>query len=300
LRNFISTYTRNPPYFRPVISLQNPHITASISEFGAELQLLNHAVHGNIIWRKDDHHWNRFAPILFPIVGRLLQDQYRYGNETYALKQHGFARDEMFEVIEQTETIAVLKLSDNERTRLQFPFAFELFVTYELLEHAINIHYEVRNTGNSPLHYSIGGHPGFHLDGDLSDYYLDFGGEYVLPQHLIEGNYYSGKTQDIKLSRNFKLEDSLFQSDAIVLKNPTFQSLGFGKQGIGTIFTFHCKDCTALGLWTKPGAPFFCIEPWWGWADAISTTGNLEEKDGIQVLASGAENTFGYTIAFQG
>jgi galactose mutarotase-like enzyme len=282
-----------------VISLQNPHITASISEQGAELQSLNHAEHGNIIWRKNDRHWNRFAPILFPIVGRLLQDQYRYGNETYAMKQHGFARDEMFEVIEQTATKVVLKLADNERTRLQFPFAFELFVTYELLDHAINIHYGVRNTGNSPLHFSIGGHPGFHLDGNLSDYYLDFGGEYVLPQHLIEGNYYSGESRDIKLSRNFKLEDSLFQADAIVLKNPPFQSLGFGKQGIGNIFTFHCKDWTALGLWTKPGAPFFCIEPWWGWADAIHANGKLEEKEGIQALAPEGQSTFEYTIAFQ-
>jgi galactose mutarotase-like enzyme len=281
-----------------VISLQNPHITASISEQGAELQSLEHAAYGNIIWRKDDRHWNRFAPILFPIVGRLLQDQYRYRNETYAMKQHGFARDEIFEVVEQTETKVVLKLTDNERTRLQYPFAFELLVTYELLEHSLRTQYRVRNTGDSNMHFSIGGHPGFHLDGDLSDYYLDFGGEYVLPQHLIEGNYYSGKIQDIKLSSCFKLEDSLFQSDAIVLKNPPFQSLGFGKQGIGIIFTFHCKYWTALGLWTKPGAPFFCIEPWWGWADAIHATGNLEEKEGVQALASGAGKTFEYTIAF--
>ena len=281
-----------------MISLQNPNITASISLHGAELQSLNHAAHGNIIWRKDDRHWNRFAPILFPIVGRLLQDQYRYGNETYAMKQHGFARDEMFEVVEQTATKAVLKLTDNERTRLQYPFAFELLVCYELLEHSLHTQYQVRNTGDSNMYCSIGGHPGFHLDGNLSDYYLDFGGEYVLSQHLIEGNYYSGETQDIKLSRNFKLEDSLFQSDAIVLKNPPFQSLGFCKQGIGNIFTFHCKDWTALGLWTKPGAPFFCIEPWWGWADAIDAAGKLEEKDGTHTLYPGAYNIFEYSMLF--
>jgi len=281
-----------------VISLQNPNITASISLHGAELQSLNHAAHGNIIWRKDDRHWNRFAPMLFPIVGRLLQDQYRYGNETYAMKQHGFARDEMFEVVEQTATKAVLKLTDNERTRLQYPFAFELLVSYELLEHSLHTQYQVRNTGDSNMYCSIGGHPGFHLDGTLSDYYLDFGGEYVLPQHLIEGNYYSGKTQDIKLSRNFKLEDSLFQSDAIVLKSPPFQSLGFCKQGIGNIFTFHCIDWTALGLWTKPGAPFFCIEPWWGWADAIHATGKLEAKEGIQMVLPDENCNFNYRIEF--
>jgi galactose mutarotase-like enzyme len=281
-----------------VIFLQNEHITAGISTLGAELQSLEHRLHGNVIWRRNEHYWNRFAPILFPIVGRLLQDQYRCGNETYTMKQHGFARDEVFEVSEQTATKVRLRLSDNERTRQQYPFAFELIVAYALVGQAISIQYEVRNTGNTPLNFSIGGHPGFHIAGALSDYYLDFGGDYQLPQHLIEGNYYSGKTRAIALSRQFVLEDKFFESDAIVLKNPPFQSLGFGRVGSGRIFTFHGHDWSALGLWTKPGAPFFCIEPWWGWADAIHATGNLEEKEGIRVLAPGAEQVFRYDIEF--
>lgn len=281
-----------------MIFLQNEHITAGISTLGAELQSLEHRRHGNIIWRRDERYWNRFAPILFPIVGRLLQDQYRYGNETYTMKQHGFARDEAFEIIEQTATKVLLRLSDNERTRQQYPFAFELIVACELLEHTMSTQYVVRNTGNTPLYFSIGGHPGFHIAGALSDYYLDFGGDYQLPQHLIEGNYYSGKTREIALSRHFVLEDKFFETDAIVLKKPPFQSLGFGRVGSGRMFTFHGHDWSALGLWTKPGAPFFCIEPWWGWADAINATGNLEEKEGIHVLAPGAEQLFRYDIEF--
>jgi galactose mutarotase-like enzyme len=282
-----------------LLYLKNKNISVTISECGAELQSLVHTRHGNIIWRKNDHYWNRYAPILFPIVGRLLQDQYRYQDKTYTLKQHGFARDEQFEVKELTETKAVLKLTENERTRLIYPFAFELVVTYELLEHALNIQYLVQNTGDSDMYCSIGGHPGFHLDGNLSDYYLDFGGEFVVAQHLIADNYYSGETNEIQLSRKFKLEDSLFLSDAIVIRNPPFQTIGFGRQGIGNIFSLHCKDWTALGLWTKPGAPFFCIEPWWGWADSVNASGNLEEKAGIETLMPGSRNTFEYSIAFR-
>lgn len=281
-----------------MIFLHNEHIRAGISTLGAELQSLVHSRHGNVLWRRNEQYWNRFAPILFPIVGRLLQDQYRYGNETYTMKQHGFARDAVFEISEQTATKVLLRLTDNERTRQQYPFAFELIVAYELVGHTMNIQYVVRNSGNKPLYFNIGGHPGFHVEGALSDYYLDFGGDYQLQQHLIEGNYYSGKTREIALSQHFVLQDKYFESDAIVLKNPPFQSLGFGRVGSGRMFTFHCADWSALGLWTKPGAPFFCIEPWWGWADAINATGNLEEKEGIRVLAPGAEHTFQYGIEF--
>ena len=43
---------------------------------------------------------------------------------------------------------------------------------------------------------------------------------------------------------------------------------------------------TAIGLWTKPGAPFFCIEPWWGWADALDASGMLKEKQSFSLRFS--------------
>ena len=36
----------------------------------------------------------------FPIVGRL-EDTYMYQNQAYHLTQHGFARDQVFDVIEK-------------------------------------------------------------------------------------------------------------------------------------------------------------------------------------------------------
>lgn len=37
----------------------------------------------------------------FPIVGRLKEDTYMYQNQAYHLTQHGFARDQVFDVIEK-------------------------------------------------------------------------------------------------------------------------------------------------------------------------------------------------------
>jgi galactose mutarotase-like enzyme len=200
--------------------------------------------------------------------------------------------------MEHSEDSITLRLTDNEQTRAQYPFAFELQVKYTLLQDTLEIEHRVTNLDSAELFYSLGGHPGFHIEGKLSAYYLDFGDDYTVQQHLITGNYYNGKTKEIQLARKFELSDDLFTSDAIVIKQPPFQYIGFGKINGPKILSLHCDTWTAVGLWTKPGAPFFCIEPWWGWADALDSSGNIKEKEGIMSLASGSHSTHKYCIEF--
>jgi galactose mutarotase-like enzyme len=269
-----------------------------INPLGAEIQQLKHATHGNILWQKNDQIWNRFAPILFPIVGRLINDQYTLNDQSYTMRQHGFARDQVFQVIEHSEDSITLRLTDNEQTLAQYPFRFELLVKYTLYQDKLEIEHRVTNLDVKELYYSLGGHPGFHIEGKLSAYYLDFGSEYSVQQHLITGNYYNGKSKEIQLSRKFELSDDLFASDAIVIKSPPFQSIGFGKINGPKLLSLHCDTWTAVGLWTKPGAPFFCIEPWWGWADALNSSGNMKEKEGIISLEPGTHSTHQFSIEF--
>jgi len=281
-----------------LVTIENNLVKIGINRLGAELQQFTHITHGNLLWQKNDKLWNRFAPILFPIVGRLLNDQYTLNHESYGMRQHGFARDQVFKVMEHSEDSITLWLTDNEQTRAQYPFAFELLVKYTLLQDTLEIEHRVTNLDSAELFYSLGGHPGFHIEGKLSAYYLDFGADYAVQQHLITGNYYNGNTKEIQLSRKFELSDDLFTSDAIVIKHPPFQSIGFGKINGPKILSLHCDTWTAVGLWTKPGAPFFCIEPWWGWADALDSSGNINEKEGIMSLASGSHSTHKYCFEF--
>ena len=282
-----------------MFKLRSTTVEIIINPLGAEIQQLKHATHGNILWQKNDQIWNRFAPILFPIVGRLINDQYTLNDQSYTMRQHGFARDQVFQVIEHSEDSITLRLTDNEQTLAQYPFRFELLVKYTLYQDKLEIEHRVTNLDTAELFYSLGGHPGFHIDGKLSEYYLDFGADYSLKQHLITGNYYNGKTKEIQLSRKFQLSDDLFTSDAIVIKSPPFKSIGFGKTNGPKLLTLHCDTWTAVGLWTKPGAPFFCIEPWWGWADALDSSGNINEKEGIMSLASRRHSTHKYCIEFR-
>jgi len=279
-----------------MFQISNGLIEATVSPHGAELQELCVRGQENLIWRKDEQIWNRFCPILFPIVGRLLNDTYTYQGKAYAMRQHGFARDQTFHLVDQSPTSITLCLKDSEVTREQYPFAFELHITYTLTKFSIEINHRIFNPGSEELLFSLGGHPGFHLEGSLNEYCLDFGGDFQVKQHLITGNYYDGATKDLTLNGWFKLSDELFAADAIVVKSPPFQSIGFGKNDGTRLLTLHCEDWSAVGLWTKPGAPFFCIEPWWGWADALDSDGTLDCKEGIVRLAPLQKREFAYSL----
>ena len=46
-------------------------------------------------------------------------------------------------------------------------------------------------------------------------------------------------------------------------------------------------DAPYLGVWSKPGADFVCIEPWHGITDPEGFSGDFTEKPGVFVLKAG-------------
>lgn len=55
-----------------------------------------------------------------------------------------------------------------------------------------------------------------------------------------------------------------------------------------------------MGLWTKvTGAPFVCIEPWYGHADFEDFTGELKDKEGIEKLKVGQVFNSAYTVTIK-
>ncbi|MFM7300164.1 MAG: hypothetical protein ACKO1R_03375, partial [Crocinitomicaceae bacterium] len=112
----------------------------------------------------------------------------------------------------------------------------------------------------------------------------------------IEGNYYSNEANPINLTNSFQLQDSYFDQDALVIKNVPFEEVCLVHKKKGKLVSMQCKDWTAIGFWTKIGAPFFCIEPWWGWADHLNSSGILLEKSGILSLKSNETRLHQYSI----
>lgn len=279
-----------------MIVLENDNLIAKINVIGAELIVLQRKGNDNVLWNPDVDFWNRTAPNLFPIVGRLVNDRYQCEDDSYEMKQHGFARDLPFSIINQSQLSVELQLTDSEETRKFYPFNFEFVVIYELIEDRIEISYKTSNNNEIKMPYSVGGHPGFALNLPLDKYRLNFHSSFEADRWLIEKGYYSGQKHSMKIDCFLNLKDEYFTSDAIVFKHPKFTKVTLEKINAEQVVTLGSSSWEAIGFWTKQNAPFFCIEPWWGWADSHDSTGNIEDKAGLHWLEPQQEEMVSYFI----
>lgn len=265
------------------IHIQNQNISATINSIGAELISLNKGT-TNYIWKINETFWNKTSPVLFPIVGQLKNDTYTLNQKEYSLPRHGFARNYEFDVIQKTETSVTFSLSENNETLAQYPFYFELQISYTLEENKLTIAYLVKNKSNSKMPFSLGAHPAFAIDADFENYALTFENDTTLVLNELENGLFSGKTRELILkNKTLPLTDSLFEKDALVVKEFKSKYLTIWKNDNPYLkVIFECFP--NLGIWTKPKAPFLCIEPWHGFADSVDSNGNILEKQGIQTI----------------
>jgi galactose mutarotase-like enzyme len=279
---------------REILQWSSGNIKIEVCNVGAELQSVCVGGGDNLLWSKNEEFWNRVAPNLFPIVGRLKDDKYRFMDRDFFMKQHGFARDCAFEVVEKNVDTLRLRLRWNDGSMSSYPFEFQYDVIYSVQNDFLWVDYEITNFGKQPMLYSVGGHPGFAIDGALENYELRFEENFVAERWLIEGAYYSGEKELMAVNGSLALVDGLFDRDAIVFKEPPFNRVSLYKKGGRKLLDFVCSEWDAVGFWTKPGAPFFCIEPWWGWADGWNDSGELMEKSGMHTLLPGTMGSHRY------
>ena len=93
-------------------------------------------------------------PVLFPIAGRLTDDKYQVDGVTYTMKQHGFARNLPWAIVDQATDGGArlgLALTPNHVTRPQYPFDFRLAITYILSDGRLTLQVRVSNTGDRPM-----------------------------------------------------------------------------------------------------------------------------------------------------
>jgi galactose mutarotase-like enzyme len=64
------------------------------------------------------------------------------------------------------------------------------------------------------------------------------------------------------------------------------------------ILTMTFDEFTYLGIWSKPGAPFICIEPWLSTADNVNSTGVFTQKQDIILLKPNDTFECKYTVEF--
>ncbi|MBP6374274.1 MAG: aldose 1-epimerase family protein [Flavobacterium sp.] len=280
------------------ITLENQFISATIQSKGAELcSLQTLANYREFLWQADPVHWAKHAPVLFPIVGKLKQNTYHHEGKSYILPRHGFAREMDFLLLEQTKSKAVFQLSSSSKTKGLYPFDFDFRITYILDENNLHTSYTISNLGGDNMYYNVGAHPAFFLPLDFSAYSIVFPMDSTLITHELEDELISKITHEIQLENHIlPLTYSLFEKDALIFKQLE-SNLVTICENERPFMQVSFADFPNLGIWTKPQAPFICIEPWLGYADTTDASGVLEEKDSIQSLAAGCSKTVQFSTS---
>jgi galactose mutarotase-like enzyme len=286
--------------------LENDYLRISASSSGAELTRIFDKKHSlERLWDADPAVWNRHAPILFPIVGRLLENRYVYGGKEYSLPQHGFARDCVFELKRQTTTTLSYELTDSENTRADYPFAFVLQVDYTLHKNQVRVAYTVSNPGTQTLYFSIGGHPGFAcplMEGEVfSDYYIEFEKKETCARWYADQNglIYKKEADYLRDTAIIPYTMDRFREDALVFKELQSSRVSIKSFKNAHAVTLEFPGWPYLGIWSKPGgAPFICLEPWYGIADHTGHSGELTRKEGIMPLDPGLNFCCEYGLIF--
>jgi len=272
-----------------VHSISNNNLSISINSLGAELTSLKHDG-AELLWQSDKNVWLRYAPVLFPVVGKLKDNLFKYRNVEYKLSQHGFARDLEFSLIRETNNILEFELTANEETMIVYPFHFSLRITFELERKGLKINYNVFNPDKNDLLFSIGAHPGFNCkrteSESLNNFYLEFDNKNELTIEKLSDGLLSGETTVVKIENGrLLLNSKLFENDALVFKNNQIEKVKLGSTKSKKQININCKGWPYFGIWTKKGSDsFVCLEPWFGIADSIKSKQNLEAKEGIMRL----------------
>jgi galactose mutarotase-like enzyme len=284
-------------------TIRSGTLTAAVKAQGAEMcSLMSGGT--EFVWQAGPA-WPRHAPLLFPIVGRLANDELHHRGKTYRMTQHGFARDSRFAWETRDANRCVLVLEDSEATRALYPFAFRLTAAYTLDDAGLELALTIANTGKETLPASIGGHPAFNwpLEPGVAkeSYALSFAEAEPSPVRRLDGGLIRVATQPSPVKDAvLSLSDSLFVDDAIIFDRITSNSVRFAaEQGAPSErwLKMSWRGFRELGVWSKPsGAPFLCIEPWRGYASPAGFHGEFSDKPGLMHIAPGAEEQLSFRI----
>jgi galactose mutarotase-like enzyme len=277
------------------VLIENETLVAESKTQGAELTSIRLKADGTeYLWQADPAYWARHAPLLFPIVGSVAGNQYSFGGREYAMKNHGFARDAEFALAECAPSCAVYRLVSDEETYKIYPFRFTLDIGYALRANALEVRWNVLNGDTKEMFFSIGAHPAFNcplVPGQpFEDHYLEFGETETLDRQFVNAAnlLVAGRREPFLHGERIKpLTKGMFAEGAYILDGVQSSSVALKDRNTAKSVTVSFPGFPYLGIWAPDGAPFVCIEPWYGIAEATDFKGDLKRKRGILKLGPG-------------
>ena len=283
-------------------TIKSKDIEISVSSYGAELQSLKYKGR-EFLWQGCAPFWRDRAPNIFPYVARLWEKSYYYDGKKYSLPIHGFIKYNELALDCVTDTSLTFSFKKAGLKDIDYPFEFVYTVKFEICGGTVKISYTVKNSGDRVMYFGAGGHPGFNvpLDSSLSfeDYVVRFDNGVKLERAAFSDDcFFKGYFEPYELTDNcIRLKHTLFDSDAIILKNCGNSVILCPKNGgVGVKVDF--KDFTYLGLWhtTKSEAPFVCIEPWSSLPAKENEITDIAKQADLISLDPGKTYTAGFDI----
>jgi len=282
------------------VTLANDHFSATIAAKGAELVSLMTAGGAELMWSADPAVWGWHAPNLFPIVGRLAGDTLVHAGRRYPMKQHGFLRHSLCELVSEEAGACAFRLTDNPDTRAQYPFAFALTVQYRLDGRRLECGFTLENPADEPLFASLGAHPGFRwpiAGAPRDEHAVLFEKPEPEPIRLLDGGLLAlGAEPSPVNGRVLRLDDALFARDALIFDRLSSRRVTYGAPG-GPGIAIDFADFSQFGIWSKPDAGFVCLEPWQGTASPVGYDGEFSAKPGVVMILPGARRVWRYGIS---
>lgn len=279
--------------------IENDYLRVGVKEYGCELtSVYSKECSYEYLWQGDESVWYGQSPILFPIVGRLIEDKYMYNGKEYSMPKHGFARKTEWKLDTISENKMSFVLSDSEETLKIYPFHFEVSVTFEIINKSLSVTHEVKNTDTKDMFFSLGAHPGFNCSiGDI----LTFDENETLSTEKID-LIHSLRLPDtypvLNNEKNIIITEHIFDEDALILSNIKSSAITLNLLKENKTVKFNLGNAPYLGIWAKPGAPYVCIEPWYGVNDSTIKKNDISEKDAINKLNANAVFSFTWNAEF--
>ena len=286
-----------------MIRIKNKHVTVDINQIGAEINSIMKDGY-EYLWQKNPDIWNGQAPNLFPLIGRLKDEQYEYEGNIYSMKIHGFAKYSNFELIEKNENYVSLRLTGSKDTYSLYPFDFDFIISYELINNVIKKQYMIINNGYKNMYYEVGGHEGYNLtfakNRIMDDYFIKFTDNSIYTYTTDEKVMINKDLKQIDLnSERLYLKPDIFKNDALILdcskmkKREVTLECDSDNRKVKVNF----EDFSYLGIWTRPFySNYICIEPWSSLPDCNFIDRKIENKVGIRNLMPKKTDMLEYTI----
>lgn len=287
------------------IRIQNEWGSAEVDSLGAQLMSHKNAEGVEYLWQGNPAFWSGRAPVLFPTVGAVRNGETIMKGKPFTMKRHGFARNLEHAVLDSGKDFVTFSLRDSEETKKQYPFSFELRVTYRLTEAGLATELYVSNSGAEELPFGIGGHPAYFcpvMPGEaFEEYSIMFEEKETalcptidLQTGLIDFNK---REKVLDNQTEIPLRHDLFINDALVFDALVSKKVRVCSRISGHGVEMDFSGYPMLGIWSAQGdAPFVALEPWAGCATAADEDDVFTHKRHINLLRPGTNQSFVFTV----